>query len=221
MSATVLFLAVIAIVVAWWLSQQRLTAKPWLEEGPVAHLPGQAEPALPAAKVGLVVFLAVVGILFALFTSAYLMRMHMGDWRPLPDPRVLWLNTGVLVVSSYALHRARAAAAGGDIGAVKTGLLAGGASALLFLAGQLWAWQQLAAGGYFLASNPANAFFYLITGVHGLHLAGGLVALGRTTAKAWRGGRAEEVLLSVELCATYWHFLLGVWLVLFALLLAT
>jgi cytochrome c oxidase subunit 3 len=79
-------------------------------------------------------------------------------------------------------------------------------------------WQQLNTGGYFLAANPANAFFYLITAVHGLHLLGGLVALGRTIVKAWRGVEIPRLRLSVELCTMYWHFLLLVWLILLALL---
>ena len=71
------------------------------------------------------------------------------------------------------------------------------------------------------STNPANGFFYLITGLHGLHLLGGLVAWGRTSDKVWRGFEPAQVRLSVELCAVYWHFLLVVWLVLFALLLLT
>ncbi|MEI4584053.1 hypothetical protein WAC45_27600, partial [Klebsiella pneumoniae] len=66
------------------------------------------------------------------------------------------------------------------------GLLAGGVSAVVFVIGQLLAWQQLNVAGYFLTANPANAFFYLITAGHGLHVLGGLAALGRTVAKAWR-----------------------------------
>ena len=69
---------------------------------------------------------------------------------------------------------------------VRAGLLVGGAFAFMFLVGQLLAWRQLDAAGYFLPANPANAFFYLITGVHGVHVLGGLVALGRTAVKVWR-----------------------------------
>ena len=101
---------------------------------------------------------------------------------------------------------------------VRAGLLAGGVFALAFLAGQLLAWRQLDAAGYFLATNPANAFFYLLTAVHGLHVLGGLVALGRDCRKVWRGFEVDQVRLSVELCAIYWHFLLVVWLVFFSLL---
>jgi cytochrome c oxidase subunit 3 len=173
----------------------------------------------PAAKVGLGVFLAVAGCLFALFVSAYSMRMTMVDWRSIPVPKVLWLNTGVLVLSSIALQWAYIAARRSDMDGVIVGLLAGGTSAITFLAGQLLAWQQLDAAGYFVASNPANSFFYMITAVHGLHLTGGLVALGRTTAKVWRHDvMTAEMRLSVELCTIYWHFLLLVWLVLLGLL---
>jgi cytochrome c oxidase subunit 3 len=217
-SAIILFMAVIAIIVGWWLSQQRLTAKPWLEEDPVADFPGTGAMTMPAAKIGLGVFLAVAGSLFALFISAYSMRMNMADWRALPVPALLWVNTGVLVLSSFALQWAYMAARRNQMDAAVFDLLVGAASAVTFLVGQLLAWRQLSDAGYFLASNPANSFFYLITAVHGLHVMGGLVAIGRTIAKVWRGTEMKQLRLSVELCATYWHFLLLVWLVLLGLL---
>jgi cytochrome c oxidase subunit 3 len=217
-SAIILFMAGIVAIAGWWLSHQRLGSKPWLEEGVIVDLREEGPASLPPAKIGLGVFLAVVGSLFALFISAYSMRMNMVDWRTLPVPRLLWFNTGVLVTSSIALQWAHMAARRNDMDGVIIGLCAGGASALIFLVGQLLAWRQLGLAGYFLASNPANSFFYLITAMHGLHLMGGLVALGRTTAKVWRGAEMAQVRLSVELCATYWHFLLLVWVVLLGLL---
>jgi cytochrome c oxidase subunit 3 len=217
-SAIILFMAGIAAIAGWWLSQQRLTAKPWLEEGLIVDLREQSTSSLPPAKIGLGVFLAVVGSLFALFISAYSMRMNLVDWRTLPVPALLWFNTGVLVLSSVALQWAYMAARRDDIDGVIVGLCAGGATAVTFLIGQLLAWRELSIAGYFLASNPANSFFYLITAVHGLHLTGGLVALGRTTAKVLRGAAAAQIRLSVELCTIYWHFLLVVWLVLLGLL---
>jgi cytochrome c oxidase subunit 3 len=217
-SAIILFMAGIAAIAGWWLSQQRLAAKPWLEEGVIADWREESSSSVSPAKIGLGVFLAVVGSLFALFISAYSMRMTMVDWRALPVPKLLWFNTGVLVTSSIALQWAYMAARRNDTDGVIIGLLAAGASAVIFLVGQLLAWQQLKVAGYFVASNPANSFFYLITAAHGLHLMGGLVALGRTTAKVWRGAKMTQVRLSVELCAIYWHFLLLVWLVLLGLL---
>ncbi len=85
--------------------------------------------------------------------------------------------------------------------------------------GQLFAWRELAASGYLLASNPANSFFYLITGMHGLHILGGLVGARPDDVQGMDGAiRPKGCALSVELCAMYWHFLLFVWLALFVLL---
>lgn len=218
MSAIVLFIATIAAIAGWWLSQQRLAAKPWLEQGIAVDLRGDLGTSVPAAKIGLGVFLAVVGSLFALLISAYSMRTTMVDWRELPLPRLVWFNTGVLVISSVALQWALMAARHDDHEGLIAGLLVGGASAVMFLIGQLVVWQQLNVAGYVMASNPANSFFYLITALHGLHVTGGLVALGRATVKLWRGAPMTQMRLSVELCTIYWHFLLLVWLVLLGLL---
>ncbi len=219
MGAIILFLAVVAVIAALWLSRQRLTSKPWLEEGPIGEVAGTGAVSTPAAAVGLGVFLVVIGALFALLISAYSMRMTMTDWRALPVPNLLWFNTGLLIASSAALQLARMAAGRRRVDDLKLGVMAGGGFALLFLLGQILAWRQLYAAGYFVASNPANAFFYLLAAIHGLHLSGGLVALGRTARKVWRGSeRYERVHLSVGLCAAYWHFLLFVWLVVMALL---
>ncbi len=217
MSAIVLFMAGVAAIAGWWLSHQRLTAKPWLEEGLPGDLLDEGLPRLPA-RIGLGVFLVVVGSLFALIMSAYLMRMDLPDWRTVPVPTLLWVNTGVLVLSSVTLQLAQVAARHQDRNGVIAGLLAGGIAAVVFLAGQFLAWQQLRTAGYFLTANPANSFFYLVTGLHGLHLLGGLVALGRTIAKAFSDLALPQLRLSVELCTTYWHFLLVVWLVLLGLL---
>jgi len=201
---------------------RQLTEKPWAPvPGVVAELRHGAAFAVPTATLGLRLFLAVASVLFSLLIVAYHHRMAAADWRSLSEPWLLWVNTLVLVMSSVALQWARGAARRRDIDGVRSGLLVGGACAAAFLTGQLLAWQQLAALGYFAATNPAVAFFYLITALHAVHLMGGLVAWGRTTAKLWRGIAVGQLRLSVELCAVYWHFLLLVWLLLFGLLLST
>lgn len=219
MSILVLLVVVLGSVATWWLARQRLASKPWLEQGVIGHPADDGIAPMPAVKVGLAMFLAVLFSMFALFGSAYAMRMHMGDWQTLPKPWLLWLNTGVLVVSSLAMGMAQLAARQDDLARMRQGMLAGGASALLFVLGQLLAWRQLVAEGYYLTGNPANSFFYLLTTVHGLHLLGGLVALGRAWIALQRGGDLARVRLNVGLCAIYWHFLLLVWLYLLALLL--
>ncbi len=198
-----------------------LMEKPWLVEGVVDDLYGDGTESLPTAKLGLRVFLVVASVVFSLIVVTYADRMMVPDWRALPVPLVLWLNTTLLILSSIALQWACGAAKRAQIEDVRSGLFAAGVLASSFLVGQLIAWQQLVDLGYFAATNPANAFFYLMTALHGLHLLGGLVAWARTSAKLRRGVALDSLRLSVELCATYWHFLLVIWLVLFGLLLFT
>ncbi|TWH00629.1 cytochrome c oxidase subunit 3 [Mesorhizobium sp. J18] len=218
MSVILVFLLVIIGIAGWWLVQQGVMSKPWLEHGPRGALQDVEDPVIPTEKIGLAVFLAVVGALFALFASAYFMRMELPDWQALPILRLLWLNTGILVLSSVALQCAVIAARQGQMDTLRLALVTGGITALAFLAGQLVAWRQLSAEGNFLTANPANSFFYLLTGMHGLHILGGLLALTRTTIRAWSSASPERLRLGTELCAMYWHFLLFVWLALFVLL---
>ena len=200
-----------------------LSTKPWL---PQPEPPACDAAAVPAAMVGLRVLLGVIGVLFGLFALALLVRAGLPDWRalagtpvsPLAGLAPLWLNTALLLASSIALQAASVAARRGELVATRIALAAGAAFALAFLVGQGAVWWQFVASGHFVASHPAASFFYLLTGLHGLHLAGGLVALGRTGAHAWRATPRERLQLGVALCTRYWHFLFAVWLVLFALL---
>ena len=221
MTYALVFLAIVMATVITWLLRQSLNTEPWKTDDPAENQPGRGILNIDPAKIGLLSFIAVVTSLFALFLSAYLMRMKLSDWNALADPKLLWLNTGLLVLASIAFQLARGAAKRAQLLTVKTGLIAGGACTILFLVGQLAAWQQLNAGGYFMASNPANSFFYLLTALHGLHLLGGMWVWGRTTARVLTGADAQSVRLSVELCTVYWHYLLLVWIGLFALLLST
>ncbi len=223
MTITLLFMAGLMAVIVWWLVRQTIAAKPWVAQGQQGATEDFSDGTLhqPDAKLGLYVFMAVVTSLFALFISAYAMRMKLGDWRPLPEPDLLWINTVALILSSITLQWARVSANREQAGRMRVGLLAGGAFTLAFMVGQLLAWQQLVDLGYYVNTNPANAFFYLITGLHGLHLLGGLVVWGRTTIKVVSGMEVDKVRLSVELCAIYWHFLLLVWIILFGLMLST
>jgi cytochrome c oxidase subunit 3 len=133
----------------------------------------------------------------------------------------LWFNTLVLVASSFAFQRARNAAEKEQRQRTTQYLLTAGLLTLVFLSGQFWVWQQINSDGNGILTNPASAFFYLLTGAHGLHLLGGLYVWLRTVIRIFFGYSATTVKLSVELCSVYWHYLLLVWLLLFSLLLAT
>lgn len=220
MTFTLVFLAIIMATVIGWLLRQTLNTAPWESRAVDDAVSGTAFDNR-TRTLALASFLAVITSLFALFISAYLMRRHMHDWSAVPEPDILWINTVLLLLASLVYHRSRAAAIRGDAVRLKYGLGFAGLLTLLFLAGQLMAWGQLHSSGYFVSSNPANAFFYLLTAVHGLHLLGGLWVWGRSAGRIMAGAGADAVRTSVELCAVYWHYLLLVWIVLFALLLYT
>jgi cytochrome c oxidase subunit 3 len=220
MYITLIFLGIIMATVITWLLRQTFNTQPWISEVADNEVSGSSMDTNSKA-VALTVFLAVATSIFALFISAYTIRMEEPDWRPLAEPTLLWTNTIMLILASVAYHWTRNAAVKGLDSRVKPGLTVSGAFTVLFLIGQVVAWQQLNAAGYYLDLNPANAFFYLLTAVHGLHMLGGLWVWARSTMKVWTGADADSVRLSIELCTVYWHFLLLVWIVLFGMLLST
>jgi cytochrome c oxidase subunit 3 len=232
MSLTVAYSALLTGVLVWLFLVRKLSAKPWDMHAPIsaadAHADGSER--TPATKMGLRVFMGVMTSLFGLFISAYYMRMGhghgadaaLGDWQAVSESPLLWLNSALLVMGSIAMQWSRSAAARGDAQRTRTALFIGGLLTIAFLIGQLIVWRALRVSEFFSPLNPAVAFFYLLTGVHGLHLLGGLYVWGRTYARM-RYQRVEliDVRLSIELCSVYFHYLLLVWIVLFGLLLAT
>jgi len=214
---TLVFLALLMGAILWWLFRQTIDVQPWVAGGPGQDVHAGVL-ARPTAKTALIVFLGVATSLFALFISAYAIRIQFLDWRPLPQPRLLIFNTAMLAVASVAMEWTAFAARRGNLQSVRAGLLASGLLTFVFLAGQLWVWKQLSDAGYFLATSAATGFFYVLTAAHGVHVLGGLVAWGRSSARARRGTDFPRIRLGVELCAIYWHFLLVVWIVLLAVL---
>jgi len=196
----------------------RITETPWSDPGLDESRHHHRFSERADQRVGLVMFLAVVTSLFFLFVVAYLERMELGDWDPMREPGVLWLNTALLVLASVFMQRARNRAVQGEV--PKLALVLSGVLVLAFLAGQWVAWTALAASGYYALAQPAAAFFYVLTAVHGLHLLGGLVVWARTVRRS-AGSTAADLLPTLELCAIYWHYLLLVWVVLFVLMLNT
>lgn len=167
------------------------------------------------ASIGLWVFMGVVTSLFALFLTAYALRMDSPDWHRIALPWQVWLSTALLAAGSVAMELASRAASRGNMGMARLALRLGGLGAAAFVVSQLWAWQALGAMQVTPAGNPAGSFFYLLTAMHGLHVLGGLAGWGFAAAARGSGGSAA---LRMRLCARYWHFLLAVWAVLLAAL---
>src|ERR1700722_19513180 len=162
--------------------------------------------------------LAAIVMFFMAMASSYIVRRGLGtDWQRTPIPPVLWFNTAVLLISSVTIIVARKKLASGEREAfqslwwVTTGL------GMLFLAGQIVAWRQLAAAGMLLATNPSSSFFYVLTAAHGAHLAGGIFALLYVTFRQWKRSRISQA-TAAELTSIYWHFMDGLWVFLLVLL---
>lgn len=210
----------------WAFLVSRLRAKSWQTKGATGAIHEGGATTLTPGRIGLWTFLAVVTSLFGLFLAAYHMRMmdgmEHGDWVHFPVPRILWVNTAVLMLGSVAMQWARAAADRDAREAMRARLITGGLLTGAFLVGQLIAWSEVRTSVYFSPANPAVAFFYLLTAVHGLHLIGGLAVWVRTVRKLFvPAAKAADVRQIVVLCTIYWHYLLLVWLVLFGLMLST
>jgi cytochrome c oxidase subunit 3 len=173
-----------------------------------------------ASITGLMVLLAASVMLFAAFSSAFFVRRGMSnDWVDTPVPRILWLNTGVLLASSLALELARRALRSGQRSAFNRYWTGATLLGLLFLCGQYLAWRQLNAAGIYLATNPSSSFFFLLTCVHAVHLAGGIAALGYIDVQALLLRLGPGKRTAVDVSAYFWHFLDAVWIYLMALFL--
>lgn len=197
---------------------------------------------LRRARLGLVVGLTGIAMIFISFTSAYIVRqglptldprtnLLLHDWFPVPLPKLLLLNTLVLLVSSVTMELARRQAARKALAQLtsiagvtveakdETSWLAlTVVLGLSFLTGQWMAWRELAANGFYLASSPSSSFVYLLTGMHGIHLFGGVVALlGAGFASLLRRNAGSQSIL-VDVTGWYWHFMAFLWVYILCLL---
>jgi cytochrome c oxidase subunit 3 len=181
---------------------------------------------LPAApenryRLGMWVALASIVMLFTALSSAYIVRAaSSSDWQPLMMPRLLFLSTALILVSSGTLEAARRKLR--DAGAYKPWLLLTLVLGIGFLVSQVFAWRQLVRQGVYLASNPHSSFFYLLTALHGAHLLGGVAVLGYLSVRS-RAAQDDRVAVSkarakADAVSLYWHFMDFLWLYLFVLL---
>ncbi|MFP5265012.1 MAG: heme-copper oxidase subunit III [Blastocatellia bacterium] len=175
-------------------------------------------------RIGMWVALASILMLFISLTSAYIVRqipaLNGGevDWVPLQMPPVLWLNTAALLASSVTIEVARRALKRNEYGRFNRWIVTTTALGVGFLVGQFVAWRQLTDQGVYVDSHPHSSFFYLLTSLHGVHLLGGVIALGFVTVAALRLRIGMRKRAAVNVTALYWHFMDGLWVYLFLLL---
>lgn len=174
-----------------------------------------------AIQFGVWCFLATVTMLFAAFSSSYIVRQAGTDWTPTPLPEVLWFNTGLLALSSVALEVARRDVRRDRMRGALVALAATVLFGVGFVVGQLGAWRDLVAAGYYLPSGPHASFFYILTALHAAHLTVGLLLLLYVTVRVGRSesaGDGEGMAFLLGIAATFWHFFGALWLYLFAML---
>ena len=157
-------------------------------------------------------------MVFLALTAALLMRREISnDWVSMHKPRILWLNTVVLLASSAALEHARRKLRAGHRSQFNQWWTAGTALGVLFLLGQAYAWRELREAGFFIASSPSIAFFYILTASHAVHLLGGLTALVYVDVQALRFSLGPAKRTAIDCSAIFWHFLDVIWIYLMVL----
>jgi len=183
----------------------------------VAHGSGASVPQRTYVT-GMTIALGGISMFFMALVSAWIVRKGLsnGDWQPIELPRILWLNTAILLASSLALARSRHWLIAGREADYRHWWGVATVLGALFLVGQVLAWRQLRTAGIFLATNPASSFFYVFTVAHALHIVGGISAL---VVIAMRRPRCLSRETETQVAALYWHFMSALWLLIFALLL--
>ncbi|MGA2721934.1 MAG: heme-copper oxidase subunit III [Bryobacteraceae bacterium] len=191
-----------------------LVESAWEESG------GSGEPGASrgASFIGLFVLLAACIMVFGAFTGAFVFRRGLSDdWASMPKPPILFVNTAVLLASSFALEMARRALKAGIRAKFNSWWSAGAGLGVLFLLGQALAWRQLKDLGIYVATSPSSSFFYVLTASHAFHLVGGVAALIYVAVESLRWSQGPPRRTFIDISAIFWHFLDGLWVYLMVL----
>ncbi len=173
-------------------------------------------------KFAMWLFITSIVMLFAAFTSAYIVRQAEGNWLYFELPNLFWTNSAILIISSATMHWAVLSARKDNLSMLKIAISITTVLGLTFLVMQVWAWQELVVNGVFFAgseSNPSGSFLYVITGMHGVHIVSGVVFLLIALYSVFTYKIHSKNMTRLEMCATFWHFLDILWLYLFGFLL--
>jgi len=165
------------------------------------------------------VAIAIVSILmfFMALASAFLVRKGSADWVPVHIPKLLWVNTAILLISSGTLERARSRLSIGNPRGFRNWWLVTTVLGIAFLIGQVIAWRILVSEGIYLSTSPGSSFFYVFTGAHAAHLIGGVIALLYVAFRNFDVAKVTRT-VAADVTSYYWHFLDALWIFLLALL---
>ena len=179
--------------------------------------------AMHPKKFALWLFMVSVIMIFGAFTSAYMVRQGEGNWMVFDLPSMFWVTTGIILLSSLTMHWTYLSVKAGNTEAARIAIIITMLLGLAFLVGQVLAYTQLLDNDiHFVnatASEISGSFLYVISGFHGLHIVSGVIVLAFAMTSIFRFRVHAQNLTPLEMCATYWHFLGGLWLYLFVFLL--
>jgi cytochrome c oxidase subunit 3 len=170
-------------------------------------------------KFALWLFIVTVVMIFAALTSAYIVRQSEGNWLDFELPVTLYVTSGIIFMSSLSMHWAYVSAKKDNLNSLRISMVVTTILGLAFLVGQYMSWQDLVAMDVYFVGNPAGSFMYVLTGLHGVHLVSGIIFMLLVVINAFRYKVHSKSMDQIEMCATYWHFLDGLWLYLFLFLL--
>ncbi|HMD37873.1 MAG TPA: cytochrome c oxidase subunit 3 [Candidatus Acidoferrum sp.] len=178
-------------------------------------------PQLPSSRryaTAIVIALVSIVMFFMAMAAAFLfLRSTSNKWVPLHLPALVWVNTVILLLSSGAIELARRSLAGANVKQFRRLWSVATALGVLFLIGQLAAWREFVLAGFYVSTNQASSFFYIFTGLHGLHLLGGVCALLYVSLRKFENAKVSRS-VAAEIASYYWHFMDGLWVFLLALL---
>jgi|SRR5580698_2940728 cytochrome c oxidase subunit 3 len=186
------------------------------DEGGKRH--GPQAPSSRRYATAIVIAIISIVMFFMAMASAYIyLRAKSDRWVPLHLPSVIWFNTVVLLLSSGVMELSRLRLSLGDVRQFRKLWFVATGLGFLFLAGQLVAWRQFILAGFYVSTNQGSSFFYIFTGLHGLHLLGGICALLYVSFRKFEKAKVSRT-VAAEVASYYWHFMDGLWIFLLALL---
>jgi cytochrome c oxidase subunit 3 len=170
-------------------------------------------------KFAMWLFIVSVVMIFAGLTSAFIVRQSEGNWLDFELPQIFWVNSAIIVLSSLSMHWAYRSAKKDLLDQLKLALGITTALGIAFLVGQWYSWVALVDMNVYFVGNPAGSFLYVLTGLHAIHLISGVIFMIIVLISSFRYKIHSKRLTTLEMCATYWHFLGALWLYLFMFLL--
>ncbi len=163
-------------------------------------------------------FLVTVTMLFAAFTSAYVVRRAEGQWYTFELPQIFNWSVLIVIIGSVLMQWAYQAAKKDKLGSTRTGLVLTLLTGIGFLVNQTFGWLSMVNRGIYYVGNPSESFTYVISFMHALHVIAAIILLGVTTVLAYRYKVHSKNLLTINICTTFWHFLAALWIYLFVFL---